>query len=114
MRKYHSLGVLVVLASTIAGCDQVEPIPQPDSLAFRHVTVIDATGSPARPGMTVVIDKGRIAAVGKDAEVLVPQSAQVFDGTGRFLIPGLVDMHVHTSWDQHFIRPLMIANGVTS
>jgi imidazolonepropionase-like amidohydrolase len=114
MRTYLSFVVLVVLAVTITGCDQSKPIPQPGSLAFTHVTVIDATGSPAQPGITVVIDKGRIAAVGKDAEVLVPRNAQIVDGTGKFLIPGLVDMHVHTSWDPYFIRPLMLANGVTS
>jgi amidohydrolase family protein len=83
-------------------------------LALTHVTVIDATGSPAQPDMTVVIDGGRIAAVGKSAEMSVPDGAQVVDATGKFLIPGLVDMHVHTAWDPYFVRPLMLANGVTS
>jgi imidazolonepropionase-like amidohydrolase len=83
------------------------------ALAITHVTVIDATGSPAQPDMTVVIEGDRIAVVGKSAEVSLPNGAQVVDATGKFLIPGLVDMHVHTSWDEHFVRPLMLANGVT-
>jgi imidazolonepropionase-like amidohydrolase len=88
------------------GCRDFQPTAQTGVLAFTHVTIIDATGSPAQPGMTVVIEKGRIASIGKDADIAVPQEAHVIDGTGKFLIPGLVDMHVHTSWDPYFIRPL--------
>jgi imidazolonepropionase-like amidohydrolase len=83
-------------------------------LAITHVTVIDATGSPTQPDMTVVIEGDRIAVVGKSVDVRVPEGAQVVDATGKFLIPGLVDMHVHTTWDAYFVRPLMLANGVTS
>jgi Amidohydrolase family len=113
MSKYQFLTILLVVAGGITCCQDIQPTAQTGVLAFTHVTVIDATGSPAQPGMTVVIEKGRIASIGKDAEVVVPQKAQVVDGTGKFLIPGLVDMHVHTSWDPYFIRPLMLANGVT-
>ena len=104
----------VVLASLGTNHAQTRTDRASPALAFVHVTVIDATGSPAQPEMTVVIVGDRITAVGKCSEVHVPLGAQVIDATQKFLIPGLVDMHVHTSWDQHFVRPLTLANGVTS
>ena len=87
------------------------PSDLPKSLILTHVTVIDATGSPARPGMTVVIQGHRITALGGTRAAL-PTDAEVVDATGKFLIPGLWDMHVHTGRRDLFF-PLYIANGVT-
>jgi imidazolonepropionase-like amidohydrolase len=88
------------------------PKDAPDKpLAVTHVTVIDATGAPARPDCTVVVDAGRIASVGKSDAVPVPEGARVVDGRGKFLIPGLWDMHVHTA-DRSYLT-LFVANGVT-
>src|SRR6516165_12636152 len=81
------------------------------SLAITDVTVIDATGAPARPDMTVVVTGNRITAVGKSGEVGVPEGARIVDGKGKYLIPGLWDMHVHTV-SPSFL-PLYLANGVT-
>jgi imidazolonepropionase-like amidohydrolase len=81
------------------------------SLAITGVTVIDATGAPARPDMTVVITGDRITAIGKPGEVGLPEGATVVDSKGKYLIPGLWDMHVHTA-DPSFL-PLYLANGVT-
>lgn len=69
----------------------------PPALVFTHATVIDATGAPPRPGTTVVVKDGRIAAVGPDGSIRLPDRATVIDATGKFLIPGLWDMHVHTT-----------------
>jgi imidazolonepropionase-like amidohydrolase len=81
-------------------------------LVFTHVTVIDATGAEAKPDMTVVIRDGRIAALGRRAKMRLPKSAQVVDASGKFLIPGLWDMHVH-EWNKEVFFPLFIANGIT-
>lgn len=81
------------------------------SLAFTHIAVIDATGAPASADMTVIVTDGRIAALGRTGTVRVPNDAQVVDGTGKVLIPGLWDMHVH--WYLKDYLPLFIANGVT-
>jgi imidazolonepropionase-like amidohydrolase len=82
------------------------------ALVFTHVTVIDATGAPAKPDMTVVIKGGRIAALGKTANLDVPENAHVVDATGKFLIPGLWDMHIHPLDEKDYLG-LFIANGVT-
>jgi hypothetical protein len=81
-------------------------------LVFTHVTVIDATGAEAKPDMTVVIRDGRIAALGRSGKIRPPKSARVVDASGKFLIPGLWDMHVH-EWNKEAFFPLFIANGVT-
>ncbi len=83
-------------------------------LAFTRVTVIDATGAAAKPEMTVVVTDGRITAVGKTGEVRIPKNAQVVDAAGKFMIPGLWDMHVHLAKTGERTLPLFIANGVTS
>src|SRR5690349_9898858 len=62
-------------------------------VAITHVTVIDGTGAPAQTGSTVIIERGRITAVGARAQV--PAGAQVIDGQGKTLIPGIVGMHDH-------------------
>jgi hypothetical protein len=83
-------------------------------VAFTHVTVIDGTGRDPRRDMTVVVRDGRIAAVGPAAEVRVPAGARAVDGAGRFLIPGLWDMHVHLQLgDTDRMLALFLANGVT-
>lgn len=85
--------------------------PLSNQLVLTHVTVIDATGAPASSDMIVVITGDRITELGKTQKVRVPKDAQVVDATGKFLIPGLWDMHVH--WHLKEYLPLFIANGVT-
>lgn len=71
------------------------------------------TGAPPAADQTVLVSDGRITAVGPANQVTVPPGARTVDAAGKFLIPGLWDMHVHTSWDRHFTAPLMVAHGVT-
>jgi len=80
-------------------------------VAIRHVTVIDATGAPARPDMTVTIIGDRIASIAKNSKAALPEGTQVIDAAGKFLIPGLWDMHVHPTGKDYLL--LFIANGVT-
>lgn len=86
--------------------------PQHGSFAFTNVTVIDATGAPPQPKMTVVVADGRITGIGKAGQLKVPEGVSAIDATGRFLIPGLWDMHVHI-WDKDMLFPVYVANGIT-
>ena len=68
----------------------------------------------------MVIVNGRIAAIGPSARVKLPKDARIVDGQGKFLIPGLWDMHVHIAglnadpaWSKQVLLPLLLANGVT-
>jgi imidazolonepropionase-like amidohydrolase len=80
-------------------------------LVLTHVTVIDATGAAAKPDVTVIVTGDRISQIGKGREGQAPKNAQVVDARGKFLIPGLWDMHIH--WYETEYLPLFIANGVT-
>ncbi len=78
-------------------------------ILLNNINVIDATGSPVQMGMNVLIEDGFISAIQKD-KISIGLGEKI-DGTGRFLIPGLWDMHVH--WYAESYLPLFIANGVT-
>lgn len=83
-------------------------------LVITHVVVIDATGALPQPDMTVIVEGNRIKRLGKTGKVRIPKGAQVIDAKGKFLIPGLWDMHVHLTKAGANTLPLFIANGVTS
>ena len=84
------------------------------SLVIRNVTVIDATGHAAEPNMSVEIEDGRIVAVTPSKTARTPKNATIVNGAGKFLIPGLWDMHVHGASDSRapWSHLLFVANGV--
>ncbi|HEY3914515.1 MAG TPA: amidohydrolase family protein [Verrucomicrobiae bacterium] len=80
-------------------------------LVFIHATVIDATRAAPQSNVTVIITGNRITSLRPNADAPPPENAQIIDATGKYLIPGLWDMHVH--WEDKNYLPLFIANGVT-
>jgi imidazolonepropionase-like amidohydrolase len=102
-------GVILCALSVGAAQSQTQ---QPT--AFTSVTVIDGRSPTPRENRTVVIRGNRIVAEGPSSSISVPAGARVIDGRGKFLIPGLWDMHVHTVMPGgKQVLPLYIANGVT-
>ncbi|MGB2670441.1 MAG: amidohydrolase family protein [Candidatus Acidiferrum sp.] len=94
--------------------------PPPPSLAIAHVTLIDATGTAPKADMTVFIADEKIVAIGPSSPASIPRGTRTLDATGKFLMPGLVDMHVHLTGageptgSRDFILPLLLANGITT
>ncbi|MGC1616914.1 MAG: amidohydrolase family protein [Candidatus Acidiferrum sp.] len=92
----------------------------PPALAITHVTLIDATGAAPKPDRTVFISDEKIAAIGPSRSISVPRGTKTLDAAGKFLIPGLVDMHAHLTGageptgSREFILPLLLANGITT
>jgi imidazolonepropionase-like amidohydrolase len=86
----------------------------PSKIAITHVTVIDVRAGTIEKGMTVLIVGDRISAVraAKEKERLPTKEITVIDGRGKYLIPGLWDMHVHTDGDDRALH-LLIAYGIT-
>ena len=80
-------------------------------LAITHVTVINPSEAVSHPDTTVLITKDKIVQVGPDRKVTIPSGTQILDGHGKFLIPSLWDMHVHTDNAERDF-PMFIANGV--
>ena len=108
MRRYSALLLVLLLLASSARPNAADAQKQ---LVVTHVTVIDVAGGPARPDYTVVITGDRITEMGEASKVPMPEGSQVVDATGKFLIPGLWDMHVHPTEKEYL--PLFIANGVT-
>ena len=87
-------------------------------VAFTNVRVLTMQSDRAVSGQTVLVRDGVIEAVGDEGSVLVPQDAFVVEGFGRYLMPGLTDMHVHITEDTvEELRNdylVYLANGVTT
>ena len=81
-------------------------------VVFRNVKLYDADARQFREDTTVVVVEGRIAAVGPAAQTKAPAGAQIIEGAGKTLIPGLWDNHQHYGDD--FTGPLLLASGITS
>ena len=81
-------------------------------LAISGGTLIDGTGSAPIPDAVVLVKNGRIAAAGPRASVKVPKDAHVVDAKGKFILPGLWDMHAH--FEQVEWGPIYLAAGVTT
>jgi imidazolonepropionase-like amidohydrolase len=80
-------------------------------VAFTHVRAF-VDGAHFMDGQTVVVDKGVITQVGPAASTTVPKNAQIIDGTGKTLVPGLWDSHQHVADD--YAGPMLLSLGVTS
>jgi len=78
-----------------------------DVVLLRHVRVIDGTGAAPAEDRTVIVQGGRIAAVGP-ADLPAPAGAEVMDLTGHTVLPGLVGLHNHM---YYIARPNMDAHG---
>jgi imidazolonepropionase-like amidohydrolase len=101
--------ICIVLLIISLSCTKTETV----DLAITNVTVIDATGAPAKSGMTVLITNNRISKISKTKKTKVAGGVLIIDGSGKFLIPGLWDMYAHLG-DEKDSWNLFIANGVTS
>lgn len=80
-------------------------------MVLNHVTVVDPDAAEVRRDMAVVFAGGRVQTVARSTGSKFPQNARVIDATGKFLIPGLWDMHVHTANPKREF-PMFLANGV--
>jgi imidazolonepropionase-like amidohydrolase len=109
------LMIITIIALLIAACSpaaapQNTPAPS-NAYAITGVAVVDVEQGSILPDQTVIIEGELIRTVGPHGEVAVPDGARVIDGRGLYLMPGLVDAHVHY-FDQKVFGRVMIANGV--
>ena len=111
--------LLLVLFAWLA-CANATPFSERHAIAITDVTVIDVERGRSIGPRTVLVDDGRIVAIVAPNAADIPANAEHLDGRGKFLIPGLVDLHVHL-FNNYSHRPpndwafpLFIANGVTA
>lgn len=107
-----------LLVSLLVSVAVVAPV-QASDFAIVQVTVVPMDSDRVLPAQTVIVRAGRIAEVGPANRTVVPPDATVIDGRGRYLMPGLAEMHAHVppqpaqqQWTEDVLL-LLIANGVT-
>lgn len=108
MNQMHR--TLLLLAIVVAG-------PVNAATAFVNVNVIPMTSEQVLAGQTVIVDQGVITAIGAVDDVRVPPGATIVDGTDRFLMPGLGELHAHVpapGQELGRVLTLFAANGVTT
>ena len=116
------LSALALLASLSAAASPPAQAADTPVAAFENVTVVPMTGAGERAarGQTVVVRGDRIAEVGPAARVRVPAGARRVDGRGKWLIPGLAEMHGHIpppSAPAEYTESVLflyLANGITT
>jgi imidazolonepropionase-like amidohydrolase len=69
----------------------------PPPRAWTGATLVDGTGAPAVKNAVVLVEGGKIACAGRPADCTVPEGVAVTDARGSWIVPGLVDAHVHFS-----------------
>lgn len=107
----NALRLLLVPFFTAALIAQ-SPQQSTASLAIRGVTVVTAA---RYSGPVTLITRGdRIAEIGPTGEIRIPAGTRIIDGTGKYLMPGLVDMHTHLSRTRASSLALFVVNGVTT
>ncbi len=92
MRALLTIGATLVL---LTGCDQRPVIRGDDTIAIIGGTLIDGTGERPRPDTTVLLVDGRIDRIVSSGSVRLDDSVEVFDATGRWILPGFIDAHAH-------------------
>ena len=94
----------------------VSVVAEAAATAFVNVNVIPMTEEVVLVGQTVVVEDGQISRLGSVDAVAVPNGATVIDGSDRYLMPGLAEMHAHVTDTAGFDRlaTLFVANGVTT
>ncbi|MGF7147614.1 imidazolonepropionase-like amidohydrolase [Sphingomonas zeicaulis] len=85
---------------------QAAPYKVETPIALIHGLLIDATGAPAKPRHTVLIDGGKIKAVGPDGSIPIPSDARVFDASGMTIMPGLINSNQHIQLNPLFPAPV--------
>ncbi len=84
--------------------------PQSGPMMITNVSLLAADGESMIPGQSILLQKGKIAAIG--TQLTAPENTTLVDGSGKFLIPGLVDSHVHLEDSPNDLL-LYLANGIT-
>ncbi|WP_257454181.1 amidohydrolase family protein [Archangium lipolyticum] len=115
MSRYpvRHLFLALALAAWGLGCEDDPTVVDAD-YALTHVTVIDAAGTPPQSDMTVLIKGKQIVALRKSDDIELPDGLKTVDLQGRYLMPGLADMHVHTQEMEQVFPLLHVVNGVTT
>jgi imidazolonepropionase-like amidohydrolase len=103
---------IFIVGCLVCGTGQSGLAQVPAPVAVERVSVIPMDGERVLTDMTVIVDEGRVRAMGQGDRIAIPAGATRVDGRGRYLIPGLWDMHVHFEGPPEILG-MFLATGVT-
>ena len=109
----------LVLLALIAAASLTATSLNGQSLAIRNTTLIDGTGDEPRSNVTVIVEDGRFSTI-SPLIIDIPENIRTIDGAGKYLIPGLMDVHVHVpgnallSLDGDILRPENKGLGIST
>lgn len=92
------LGIALLATAMCSAVLHARLQPAPAVVAFTHVAVVNPEGSAVQRDMTVIVRGDRISDIGMTGRVAIPPEARVVEADGKYLIPGLWDMHAHIFW----------------
>jgi len=104
------LGCLALIGTLLLGCKQTRH----DGVALVGATLIDGSGGPPVPDAAVVVRGGRIESIGLRSAFQLPKRTREVDVSGQWIIPGLIDSHVHMAPAMSWAPPRFLAWGVTT
>jgi cytosine/adenosine deaminase-related metal-dependent hydrolase len=107
------IAILPIVIGALQGCAHTVTLQDADFI-FDHVNVVPMTSKSVQPNMSVVVRKGDIIAIVKARDSRGFRGARHVDGAGKFLMPGLSDMHVHLRMPPRDFFDLNLASGVTT
>ncbi|MFZ5941341.1 MAG: amidohydrolase family protein [Bacteroidota bacterium] len=115
MRKFFWNVMLLSVMSVFSICN-ISAQEEERTTVFRNVSLIPMTKDTLIKNQTVVVKGIYISAIGNNDTMAIPSGASVIDGEGRYLMPGLADMHVHylSDYSEQTFFNLFLKNGVTT
>jgi len=112
LKKTRVFYLLFISSFFLIHCQSDSTRSIPGTVAFLDVNVVPMDSERILEHQTVIIRNGKIETIGSFQEIEIPGNATQIDGSGRYLMPGLVDMHAHIEHEDAMI--LFLANGVTT
>ena len=110
-RFMKNIFLILISVFFLSGCE--ESVISETNILLKNVNIVDVENGVLLPAKHVVIQGEKIVAIYEEKEIVSSNSALVIDGKGKYLIPGLWDMHTHFNWNFKFSSPMLVANGVT-
>ncbi len=108
------MSLLYVILLIVPNAASAIPKDNSQFVAVTHVAVIPMDSERIIEDHTVIIENEKIIAIGSSAQVQIPKNSEIIDGSGKYLIPGLFDMHIHIEEGRERSLVLYLANGVTT
>lgn len=106
---YITILTLMLLCSCVTSNIKSDSKP----IAIVNTSIVDVENGFVLSNQTIIVEKDRITAISNSPDMVIPPNTSIINGQGKFVIPGLWDMHVHLEMATKSSLPLFIANGVT-